>query len=334
MQPKNTPQNMVELWRGGMLEGVHAGHAVIWGRDGAVACWGAPETIIFPRSSCKMIQGLPLIETGAAERFGLSDRHLALACASHQGGAIHVDLARHWLDEIGLSEDDLRCGSHEPADKNERNRLIKADESPCQFHNNCSGKHCGFLSVVKHMGYDREYVELDHPLQKNIYEITQELCHEDIAGYGIDGCSAPNFAVSLYGLARAMYGFSVAKETGNARSRAMYRLRNAMASFPDLVAGKGRSCTELMQATEGRAVIKMGAEAVFAAIIPEKELGIAVKITDGGLRASDAVITALLAHIGVLDPHHPLAQKRLPATQKNWRGFEVGELRLAPGFFS
>lgn len=326
------PQPMVELWRGGLLESTHQGHAVIWGDGGIIEAWGDPQAVIFPRSSCKMIQALPLIETGAADAAGLTDRHLALSCASHQGAALHVGMTSTWLDGLGLSEADLRCGAHEPYDRAERDRLIRADEQPCQLHNNCSGKHCGFLTTTRHLKAGPEYVEIDHPLQLAIRDATEEVTDETVAGYGIDGCSAPNFAMSLAGLARAMHSFATARETGDARERAMVRLTRAMALYPELVAGEGRSCTELMRAMNHRVTIKTGAEAVFVAILPEQRKGIALKICDGNSRASEAVITALLARSGALDADHPMAKKRLPAEQRNWRGIRTGELRLSSGF--
>lgn len=326
------PSAMAELWRGGLLESSHAGHAVIWGPGGMVEAWGDPAAVIFPRSSCKMIQALPLVETGAADAAGLTEAHLALACASHQGEARHVKMAGDWLSTIGLAEPDLRCGAHEPYDKTERNRLIKTDESPCQLHNNCSGKHCGFLTVTRHLKAGPEYVEIDHPLQQTIRQATEEVTGETVAGYGIDGCSAPNFAVSISGLARAMAAFASASESGDARSRAMHRLTRAMATYPELVAGEGRACTELMRAMGGRVALKTGAEAVFVAILPEQKLGMAVKITDGGTRGAEAAITALLVRAGVLDANHPAARKRLNAVQTNCRGLEVAIIRAAPGF--
>jgi len=323
---------MVELWRGGLFESSHSGHAVIWGPGGIVQSWGDPEAVIFPRSSCKMIQALPLVESGAADAVGLTDRHLALSCASHQGDALHVDMTGRWLANLGLGEPDLRCGAHEPYGRLERDRLIRADEAPCQLHNNCSGKHCGFLTVTQHMKAGPDYVEIDHPLQRAIRAATEEVTGETVAGHGIDGCSAPNFAVSIGGLARAMASFAAAREGGDARSRAMHRLTRAMAAHPELVAGEGRSCTELMRAMDHKVAIKTGAEAVFVAIIPAQQIGVAVKITDGGTRASEAVITAILTRLGVLNPAHPAAQKRLPAVQVNCRGLSVGELRLADTF--
>ena len=324
---------MVELWRGGMLEGSHSGHAVICDTKGAIVqAWGDPAAVIFPRSSCKMLQALPLIESGAADAAGLSDAQLALSCASHQGAAIHTNMVTRWLADLGLAEQDLRCGPHWPDDVAARNGLILAGDTPCQIHNNCSGKHSGFLTLNRHIKGGSEYTEIDHPLQKAVRAASEEVTGEDSPGYGVDGCSAPNFATSVQGLARGMAFFAAASESGDARSRAAFRLTKAMATYPELVAGETRACTELMRAMGGRVAIKTGAEAVFVAIIPEKKLGIALKIIDGGTRAAEAVITSLLIRAGVLDAGHPAAQKRLGTDLRNWRGLKVGELRFAPGF--
>ena len=217
-----------------------------------------------------------------------------------------------------------------PWDKDENRRLTCSDHKPNQLHNNCSGKHAGFLTWTRHAKAGPEYVEIDHPLQQAIRQATAEVTGEDPAGYGIDGCSAPNFAGSITGLARAMAAF--AQPGGDARGQAMARLVQAMTAYPELVAGEGRACTELMRAMGGRVAVKTGAEAVFIAIIPEKKLGVAVKIEDGGTRASEAAITALLVQLGVLDKDHPVVGKYLTNPMKNWRGIEVGGLRLAPGF--
>ncbi|MFN3577616.1 MAG: asparaginase, partial [Tabrizicola sp.] len=155
---------------------------------------------------------------------------------------------------------------------------------------------------------------------------------ETVAGGGVDGCSAPNFAMSVAGLARAMAAFATAREGHGAREDAMYRLTRAMAAHPELVSGEGRACTELMRAMGGRVALKGGAEAVHVGIVPEKGLGIALKVVDGGERGSQAAIAALLVRLGVLDPAHPEAVKRMAGIQRNWRGLETGFLRLAPGF--
>jgi L-asparaginase II len=325
---------MVELWRGDHLESTHRGHAVICNDRGEIVeAWGDPTRVIYPRSSCKMLQALPLVESGAADAAHLPPQLLALSCASHQGAALHVGAVRDWLSGLGLAEADLRCGVHEPYDRSERDRLIRAEERPCQYHNNCSGKHAGMLTWTRHMKAGPEYVDPTHPLQRAIRATFEEVTQERSPGYGIDGCSAPNFATTVTGLARAMAFFAAAPESGTARQRAAFRLTRAMARFPEYVAGEGRACALLMRAMGGRVAIKTGAEAVFVAILPEQRLGIAVKIEDGNSRASEAVIAALLVRVGALDPDHPVLHRYVNAVQRNWRGLETGMIRLASRLF-
>lgn len=324
---------MIELWRGGMLESVHAGHAVICDEKGEIVeAWGNPKAVIFPRSSCKMLQALPLLESGAADRFGLTEAQLALACASHNGAHIHTDAVAHWLEGIGLAEPDLRCGTQVPDDPEARKELTCSDTSPCQLHNNCSGKHAGFLTLTKHLGAGPEYVEPDHAVQKAVRTAFEEATGEASPGYGIDGCSAPNFATSVHGLARAMARFAASNPDGSTRDRAEARLWRAMTAYPELVAGEGRACTNLMRAMGGKVAVKTGAEAVFVAILPELKRGIALKILDGGTRASEAAITALLVRLGALPAGHPVVGQYLTDPMRNRRGIAVGETRLAPGF--
>lgn len=322
--------NMVEILRGGRVESSHMGHAVICnGKGKVVRAWGNPDAMIFPRSSCKMIQALPLLESGVGR--DLTPAHLAMACASHQGAAVHTEFVARWLADLGLGEGDLRCGAHEPYDIAARDGLIRAGKRPCQIHNNCSGKHTGFLMLTQGMKAGPEYVDPDHPLQQAILTASNEVTQETSPGYGIDGCSAPNHACTVLGLARAMASFAVASDTGDARQRAMHRLTQAMYAHPDLVAGETRACTELMRAVRVPVALKTGAEAVFTAILPTLGLGIAVKIADGAVRASEAVIAGLLADLGVLDAQHPAALKRLGGPVRNWRGMQTGHARLVDG---
>ncbi|MBK1634987.1 asparaginase [Rhodovulum adriaticum] len=326
---------MVEVQRGGLVESRHRGHAVVCDASGAVvAAWGDPDAVILPRSSVKMIQALPLIESGAADRAGLGVEQLALACASHQGAPLHVGKVGDWLATLGLDESHLRCGAQPTRDRDERQRMVRAEEAPCQLHNNCSGKHAGFLTLTRDLGAGPEYNEIDHPVQ-----VAVRAAFEDVTGaasptFGIDGCSAPNFATTMQGLARAMARFAVARpDTGDARGRAAGRLVQAMMAHPDLVAGQGRACTELMQAAEGKAAIKTGAEGVFTAILPEQGLGVALKIEDGAARASEAAIAALLVRLGVLQADDPAVRRRMAAPVTNWRGITTGEVRAVPGLF-
>lgn len=324
------PVAMTEIWRGPFLESVHMGHAVVCdGAGGIVEQWGDADRIVLPRSSSKMVQALPLIESGAADAFGLGEEQLALACASHQGAAIHSNRVRTWLAGLGLGDDDLRCGAQPPRDRDAGEALIRACDSPCQYHNNCSGKHSGFLTLAQHLGAGPEYVDLDHPVQRAVRAAFEEVTQETSPGHGIDGCSAPNFATSLHGMARAMAFFATARSDGDTRSRAAARLRDAMVAFPELVAGEGRACTELMRAMDGRVALKTGADGFFVAIIPQMGLGVALKIADGATRGSECAIAAILVRLGVLDPEHPATLRRMNAPVTNWRGLQTGWIRPA-----
>lgn len=322
-----SPAPLTEIWRGPLAESLHTGHAVICDAAGdIVEAWGNPAEAVLPRSSAKMIQALPLVESGAAEAHGLSAEQLALACASHNGAAIHTDRVKAWLAGLGLADEDFRCGPQVPDDDEARFALIRAYEEPCQVHNNCSGKHAGFLTLARHLGAGPEYVEPDHPVQKACLAAFEEVTGEASPGYGIDGCSAPNFITSLHGMARAMARFATAQEGADARQSAQHRLWQAMVAHPELVAGEGRACTELMRACSEPVALKTGAEGFFIAILPSRQMGIALKITDGATRAAECTIAALLVKLGVLDPAHPAARRRLNAPIHNRRGIETGRI--------
>ena len=217
-----------------------------------------------------------------------------------------------------------------PRDPDEQKRLVCSETSPCQIHNNCSGKHAGFLTLSRYLKAGPEYVELDHPVQRAVRRAFEEVTGEVTAGWGIDGCSAPNFACSVEGLARAMAAF--ARPGQDKRGEAQQRLVQAMMLHPELVAGEGRACTDLMRAASGRVAVKTGAEGVFVAILPEPGIGIALKVSDGGMRGAEAAITALLVHLGVIPEADPVVRKYLTGPIRNWRGIETGEMRRASGF--
>ena len=316
---------LAQIWRGDFLESSHRGHAVVSTFEGEIVdAWGNPEHVILPRLSCKILQALPLVTSGAADAFGLTSRQLALSCASHQGAKIHSNLVLSWLKDLGKTDDDFRCGTQWPRDIAASNDLVKTDQTACRYHNNCSGKHCGFLTLSKHLGAGPDYHLVDHPVQQAVRTAFEDITGETSPGYGIDGCSAPNWACTMAGLARAMA--RCAGEESDTMGSAAARLRDAMMAHPELVAGETRACTELMRAAPGVA-LKTGAEAVFIAIIPSLKLGISVKIEDGGTRASEAVIAALLIRLGVLDAAHPASLKRLGPIH-NWDGLQTGRISV------
>ncbi len=317
---------LIEIWRGEMRESLHRGHAVICDDTGQVVqAWGNPNMLIYPRSSAKPIQALAMLEAGVV----LSEERLALSCASHSGAAIHTDRVASWLSEMDLTDDAFRCGGQEPGDVPARDGLICAGEAPRQIHNNCSGKHAGFLDFSRHLCAGPEYVDIDHPVQVAVKAAFEEVTGETSPHWAVDGCSAPNHACTLSGLARAGAKFAAAAEDST-RGTAMVALRNAMMAFPELVAGEGRSCTDLMRACRGKAAVKTGAEGVYLAILPELRKGVAVKITDGATRAAEAAMAAILVLLGVADRQDPLVAKYHYAQIRNRRDIVTGEMRPSP----
>lgn len=331
----NLPTPMVEIIRGDMIECQHLGHAVICDGSGdIVQAWGDPQAVVYPRSSSKMIQALPLVASGAADAFGLDEKRLALACASHEGAPIHIDEVSVWLSDLGLGEADLLCGAQPSRDKELKFQMIRDGKTPCQLHNNCSGKHAGFLTLGKHLGTGPNYVDPTHPVQKAALEVFDEVTQETSPCFGIDGCSAPNPAATMHGTARAMAFFATAHQRNDVLSKAAARLAAAMYAYPEMVAGAGRACTLLMRAAQEPLALKTGAEGYFIAILPKRGIGISLKIADGATRASNCAIAALLVRLGVVDAEHPDVKRFLNPKVKNWKGLITGEIRPAPGMLA
>lgn len=325
------PVPMVEIHRGGFVESLHAGHAALCDAHGTVVeAWGDPEAVILPRSAAKMLQALPLVASGAARAAGLGPRQLALACASHQGAPEHVAEVQGWLARLGLSEADLLCGPQPSRDKGLRHAMLRAGAAPGRVHNNCSGKHTGFLTLARHLGTGADYVAPDHPVQHACRTHFEEMTGAHSPGFGIDGCSAPNFATTVAGLARAMARMAGAAARPGAGARASAALVEAMIAHPDLVAGEGRACTLLMRAATEPVAIKTGAEGVFVAILPMRGLGLALKIADGATRASECAVAALLVRLGVLEAGHPDVARFLAPEIRNWDGQVTGRIAAMP----
>ncbi len=324
---------MAEATRGDFIESIHRGHAVISRSDGRIVeAWGDAQIVTFPRSSAKMIQALPLLESGAGA--DLTSQHLALACASHSGERRHVEKVSRWLSDIGLDETALKCGPQPSRDDALAEEMIRAAEPVTRLFNNCSGKHTGFLALAKHLKADLNYVDPDHPVQLAVREAFEAVIDAPSPGFGIDGCSAPNFATTLSGLARAMAVFAEAREDGSVRERAAARLRDAMIAHPELVSGKDRAFSNLISAATEPFVAKSGAEGVYVAILPNQGIGVALKIADGAARASEAAITALLVRLGAVDAGHPAVLRYLDCPILNRDGIVTGAVRPASGLFA
>jgi L-asparaginase II len=325
---------LVELTRGGRVESWHRGAVAIADASGRLV-WSAGDVDrpVFSRSALKMLQALPLVETGAVDAFNVSPQELALACASHGGEPFHIDTVAAWLERIGCDEADLACGAHAPGNAAAARTLLREGASPCRLHNNCSGKHTGFLTVARHLGVEtRGYEQPDHPVQRLALGAIAEMCGLDAAAMpvGIDGCTAPAAATPLSALATAMARIADPSGLPPARAAAALRLYAAVRANPLYVAGTGRACTALIEAAGGKASVKTGAEGGFVAVLGELGLGIALKIDDGAGRASETIIAAILAALGVVDGAEPAIADLADAKVLDTTGRTVGARRPSP----
>lgn len=323
---------LIEVTRGDRVESFHRGSIAIvdaCGKD--VLVLGDVETPTYPRSSLKPIQALPLVESGAADAFGIGTEELALACASHSGEPMHTERVIAWLARIGCSESDLACGAHSSRYEPVAEAMIKRGEKPTRIFNNCSGKHTGFLTVARHWEIATKGYELhDHPVQRAVAEALGDMTGlgPDMP-WGVDGCTAPNFALPLKSFALALAKMAAPASLPQARGAAAKRLTAAMTAHPELVSGTGRTCAILMRACGGKTAVKTGAEGFFAGMLPDRGWGIAIKIDDGAGRAADATMAILLEQLGVMDASGE-AGKIAHAPVLNTVGKQVGERRAAP----
>jgi L-asparaginase II len=322
---------LVEVIRGPLVESRHRGAVAVVDAEGrTVFAVGDVAAPVFPRSAIKALQALPLVEEGAADRYGFGDEELALACASHSGEAAHLAGVERMLAKIGLSASALRCGVHWPMAQDAAAATARAG-GPSPLHNNCSGKHAGFLCLACAIGADTaDYFRPEHPVQGYVRAVLEDftgaaLGHDVCA---IDGCSVPTWAVPLERLAQGFAKFATGHGIAPQRARAAARLREACARQPWFVAGTGRFCTEIMQRFGARVFVKTGAEGVYCGALPEQGLGIAVKCDDGAGRAAQAIMAAAIARFL---PHDAAAGAVLAPfirpVLRNWNGFEVGAIR-------
>lgn len=334
---------LVEVWRGQAVESEHAGAVAIVDADGAVFTRiGDIERPIFPRSAVKALQALPLVESDAADRLQLTDDELALACASHNGEPEHVRTAAHMLAKAGVDVGVLECGAHWPYHDPASRALAARGETPTALNNNCSGKHAGFVCLAcALMGwndgglnlrqYVKGYVAPEHPVMREVTDALQSTTGFDLstAPRGIDGCSIPTFAVPLRNLAHAFARFGTGLGLREGQARAARRLRAAVAQSPFMVAGTGRFDTAVMQRLGARVFCKVGAEGVYCAALPERGLGVALKISDGNnARAAEVVMAAVIEALVPLDDGEARFMRGYSdAVLKNWNGIAVGALK-------
>jgi L-asparaginase II len=323
--PRHTP--LIATTRGGQVECVYYGSIAVVDRSGIlVAGAGDPHALNFSRSALKPLQALPFVEAGGMSRFSFTSQELALMCASHSGEPVHVGIVGRMLERIGASEADLQCGNHVPMYYAATGTAVPAGGHFGPLHHNCSGKHCGFLAYCRMFGHrSANYLDIDGPLQTRIRNVVQAFAGGDPIAPGIDGCSAPNYALPLARLAQAYCRLALGD------TPELAALRFAMTRHPDLVSGTRRVDLALTQTGQGDWVSKIGAEGVQAIGIRSQGIGIAIRIADGNAQALAAATIATLQQLGLLDdpkqtPLAPFFRRAI----RNYRGVEVG--RIVPQF--
>ncbi len=332
--PDNANPLVVEVTRGDMVESRHRAAVAVADAAGRfVHAWGNVERPIYGRSALKPLQTLPVIETGAAERYGMGAAELALATASHGGEPRHVDLARALLARIGCAESDLECGpqwpSHEPAAM----ALARSGAGPGPIHNNCSGKHAGMLATARHRGETTSgYIGFEHPVQQRVLAVLEAMTGLELgsAPRGIDGCGIPVIGIPLRAVALAMARLADPAALQPERAAAARSIVAAMMAEPFLVAGTNEFNTVFMRALGGTAAIKGGAEGVYTAALPGLGLGVALKIDDGAGRAASVALARVLHRLGAVPPAQTEALGDLFASPVlNRAGVEIGRVRPA-----
>src|SRR5215471_11760989 len=323
---------LVDVIRGPLVESRHRGAVAVFDAEGhSIFALGDVTAPVFPRSAVKALQALPLIERGAADRFGLSDEELALACASHSGEAAHVAGVERILAKVGLMPSDLRCGVHWPVAQAAAAAVARSG-APSPLHNNCSGKHAGFLCVARALGVDHaDYWRPAHPVQQRVRRVLEDFTGATLgeAQCAIDGCSVPTWAVPLDSLAYGFAKFGTGRGIPTEHAKAAARLRQSCAKAPWFVAGTGRFCTDIMQLFGERVFVKTGAEGVYCAALRGRGLGIALKCDDGAGRAAEAVLAALiLAFVPVSEDQRKLLASHADKPVTNWNGIETGRVRV------
>ncbi|MGL4635930.1 MAG: asparaginase [Beijerinckiaceae bacterium] len=325
---------LVDVMRGGIVESSHRGAVAVVDADGAVVLSiGDIDRPIFPRSAIKGLQAIPLIESGAADKYQLTDDEIALACASHNGEERHAQTALGMLAKAGLGVGALECGAQFPMRANAGHPLIREGKPATALHNNCSGKHSGFVCVACASGDDPAgYIKASHPTMRAVTEAVASMTGHNLseAVAGTDGCSIPTFAIPLRALALGFARFGAGAKLGGERQKATARIRAAVANAPFFVAGTERFDTEVMQVLGTRAFLKVGAEGVYCASFPDLGFGVALKCDDGTTRAAEVMMAAVIKrYLGLSDDTFAAMARWHTQPLTNWNGIHVGDIRPA-----
>lgn len=328
--PKTHPPLIIDVARATNIESQHTVSAVVVNSQGKIEIsLGKTDRRIYPRSSIKSIQALAIILSGAAELFKITDEELALASASHGGEKKHIEIVTQWLNRIGLTQNDLECGSHPPSHQNSAIELFKQGQTFTAIHNNCSGKHTGMLATALALKEaTKDYSKINHPVQILIKQIIEDFCSEKIEEnqIAIDGCSIPTYFIGMKNLALAMARLGDSQNFSEKYRLASQRIYKANVENPFLIAGTDRYCTQMMNELNKKGLVKTGAEGVMFASLPSLKLGVVVKAHDGASRAAEMAMSWILKELGLLNEDSWKKFSQIPI--KNWNQILTGSIKI------
>ena len=325
---------LINVTRGNTVENIHRGDiAVVDSQGNLIAYKGDCDKFTFMRSCAKPLQASTVLESGTAEYFHLEDKEIAIMCASHYAEEFHTDAVEGILSKIGLCEEDLKLGASYSLNEKIREQTISSGGTKRKLFNNCSGKHAGMLALAEFKGYDRNsYMELENPIQQAMLKTVAEYCEYDIhkIEIGIDGCGVPVFALPLFNMALSYAKLADRSKLAGTRKKAAEKLVKCMTSYPEMIAGTGGFCSELMRHTKGRILAKLGADAVYCVSLLDKNIGIAVKVEDGNVKVlSSAVMETLIQLHALREEEIQLLKGFHIKENKNTAQCKVGEIRPA-----
>ena len=316
---------LCRVTRGELTESIHVVFAVVVNESGQIFSSGDPYHFTCARSTLKPFQAAAAVKSGAVDAANFSEKELAIMCASHYGEQYHIDTVEKMIHKLGLSPDDFECGAHYPSDRESRHQIIKNNQAPNPFHNNCSGKHAGMLAFAQYLGSDiKGYVQKDHPVQKNIKQLVQEISGLEEIPTEIDGCSAPTPFMTLESLA-IMF-----QKLGSGEYEELNRVFNAMSKHPMMIGGTNNFDTEFIAALHGRGITKIGGESIRGITLKTKNgesIGVALKVLDGNFRALPVATMALLDHLKLLsNSEAKILNKFKTKIIRNHNQLEIGRI--------
>lgn len=295
---------LIHVTRGNVVENIHRGDIAIVDSEGSLIAWkGDPQKYTYMRSCAKPLQASAVLESGAASRFGLQGKEIAIMCASHYAESFHTEAVQSILSKIGLQEESLTLGETYSMSEAVKDHMLRSSQAKRKLYNNCSGKHAGMLALAAHKDYDiSDYIQKSHPVQQTMLETVAEYCDYDAdkIEIGIDGCGVPVFALPIYNMALSYAKLADRNKLQAERKQAAEVLVKAMTNYPEMISGTGGFCSELMKHTKGRILAKLGADAVYCVSILDRNIGIAVKIEDGNVKVLSSVVMEVLMQLNAL----------------------------------